>query len=159
MRKFNDGTIHDVIVRDLSRHTDQRGWLMEIFRADELPPALAPVMTYVSETKVGGARGPHEHVDQTDLFGFLGPSDFKVYLWDNRPDSPTCGNRMTVIVGERRPALVVIPPRVVHAYRNVGTAAGWVVNCPNRLYRGAGRREAVDEIRHEDQPDSPFVLD
>jgi dTDP-4-dehydrorhamnose 3,5-epimerase len=34
-----------------------------------------------------------------------------------------------------------------------------VFNSPNRLYKGPGRNEPVDEIRHEDQADSPFALD
>jgi dTDP-4-dehydrorhamnose 3,5-epimerase len=48
---------------------------------------------------------------------------------------------------------------VVHAYRNVGGEPGLVFNCPDRLYKGPGRKEPVDEIRHEDDPASPFQLD
>ena len=29
----------------------------------------------------------------------------------------------------------------------------------NRLYRGHGKKEPVDEIRHEDKHDSPYQLD
>jgi len=39
---------------------------------------------------------------------------------------------------------------------NVGNIQGWVINLPNRLYAGNGRKEAVDEIRHESDPHSPF---
>ena len=42
------------------------------------------MMTYVSQTLPGVTRGPHEHVDQTDGFAFMGPSDFKLVLWDTR---------------------------------------------------------------------------
>jgi dTDP-4-dehydrorhamnose 3,5-epimerase len=55
--------------------------------------------------------------------------------------------------------LLIIPPGVVHAYRNVGSEPGLVFNCPNRLYRGPGKKEPVDEIRHEDRPDNLFRLD
>ena len=34
-----------------------------------------------------------------------------------------------------------------------------VVNLPNRLYAGQGKKEPVDEIRHEADPQSIFVLD
>jgi dTDP-4-dehydrorhamnose 3,5-epimerase len=47
----------------------------------------------------------------------------------------------------------------VHAYQNIGAVDGIVINCPNRLYRGQGRREQVDEIRHEDDPNTPFRMD
>jgi dTDP-4-dehydrorhamnose 3,5-epimerase len=55
--------------------------------------------------------------------------------------------------------LVVIPAGIVHAYQNVGGEPGLVYNCPNRLYKGPGRKEPVDEIRHEADADSPFTLE
>jgi len=47
---------------------------------------------------------------------------------------------------------------VVHGYRNLSDRPGLVCNFANRLYRGPGRQEPVDEIRFEDTPDSPFRL-
>jgi dTDP-4-dehydrorhamnose 3,5-epimerase len=157
--EFHTGPVDGVLWRPLGKFHDQRGWLCELFRHDELPPEFHPVMGYLSETAPGVARGPHEHVDQADCFAFLGPSNFKVYVWDNRPPSPTYRARTVEVVGEDRPMLVIIPAGVAHAYQNVGAGPGWVVNCPNRLYKGPGRKEPVDEIRHEDDPNSPFHLD
>ena len=145
------------------RHGDNRGWLMEFYREDVLEAAglghARPVMAYVSMTRPGVARGPHTHREQTDFFAFLGPSDFEVILWDNRPNSPTFGRQERFVLGASRPATLVVPPGVVHAYRNTGTVDGWVFNFPNRLYRGSGRESEVDEIRYEDDPDSPFKLE
>ncbi len=156
---YREGPIEGVIFRPLGQYNDDRGWLVELFRHDEMDAAVHPVMAYVSETRPGVARGPHEHVDQTDYFAFVGPGDFKLYLWDHREGSSTCGNRQTVVVGQSNRQGVIIPPGVVHAYKNVGSVPGWVFNAPNRLYAGEGRQEPVDEIRHEDQADSPFQLD
>jgi dTDP-4-dehydrorhamnose 3,5-epimerase len=157
--RFVPGEIEGVIWRPLKIYRDGRGWLCELFRDDELPAALHPVMTYISETAVGVARGPHEHVDQTDYFCFIGPSNFKVYLWDNRPASPTFGHKQVRVVGADDPVGLIVPPGVVHAYQNVGGVPGLVFNGPNRLYRGPGKTMPVDEIRHEEQPNSPFQLD
>jgi dTDP-4-dehydrorhamnose 3,5-epimerase len=156
---FRPGVIHDVLWRRLTKYHDGRGWLCELFRHDELPEEYHPAMAYVSVTEPGVARGPHEHVDQADFFCFLGPSNFKMYLWDNRPSSPTYGVCQTVYVGADNPTALVVPVGVVHAYRNVGGEPGLVVNCANRLYKGPGRKEPVDEIRHEDSPESPFRLE
>jgi len=156
---FKPGEIHDVIVRPLRRFPDDRGWLSELFRHDDLPEEFHPVMSYISATNPGVTRGPHEHVDQADLFCFIGPSNFKLRLWDNRAGSPTCGTIMTMTVGQDNPQAVVIPKGVVHAYQNVGEADGIVINCANRLYMGEGRREKVDEIRHEDDPDTVYRMD
>jgi dTDP-4-dehydrorhamnose 3,5-epimerase len=54
---------------------------------------------------------------------------------------------------------VIIPKGVVHAYRNIGASQGMVLNFPNRLYAGTGKKSPVDEIRHEVEANSPFRLD
>lgn len=157
--EFRRGEIAGVILKPLIRHTDQRGWLAEIFRQDEMDPAIFPAMSYVSMTRPGITRGPHEHVDQTDLFAFVGPGTFRVVLWDTRQDSPTYGVRQAVTAGREHPMVVVVPPGVVHGYRNISEEEGLVFNAPNRLYAGPGKREPVDEIRHEDRPDNLFDME
>jgi dTDP-4-dehydrorhamnose 3,5-epimerase len=156
---FKNGKIHDVVVRNLTKFIDERGWLVELFREDEIERHFMPAMSYISVTLPGVARGPHEHVDQADCFAFIGPSNFKVYLWDNRKNSPTYMTRQVVYAGQDAPRVVIIPPGVVHAYRNVGGKDGMVVNFPNRLFAGKGKKEPVDEIRHEDDANSLFKLD
>ena len=156
---FRRGAIGGVVVRDLKKYLDERGWLAELFRDDELAEEYRPAMAYTSATLPGVQRGPHEHVDQADYFCFIGPSNFKLRMWDNRPESETYGCVMTVFAGEDAPKAVLVPKGVVHAYRNVGASVGIVVNLPNRLYAGQGRREPVDEIRHEDDPDTVFRVD
>ncbi len=99
---YVDGEIEGVEIRYLKTYTDNRGWLIEVFRHDDLAKDRWPVMTYISSTLPGVARGPHEHVDQTDGFAFLGPSDFKLYLWDARPDSKTYGHKHVEVLGQSR---------------------------------------------------------
>lgn len=155
--------IPGVRVELLAPATDGRGWLAELFRADVLEATgmgeAQPVMAYLSMTRPGGTRGPHEHLEQTDFFAFAGPSDFEVTLWDNRQGSPTFGRREILVLGASRPATLIVPPGVVHATRNVGKVDGLVVNFPNRLYRGPGRAESVDEIRYEDDTRSSFKVE
>ena len=62
-----------------------------------------PAMAYISMTRPGVARGPHEHREQADYFAFIGPSNFKVYLWDARDDSPTRGVKQVIYAGWRQP--------------------------------------------------------
>ena len=156
---FKIGQIKGVVIWDLRKFTDSRGWLTELFRQDELDTEFYPVMAYTSSTNPGVTRGPHEHVDQADLFCFIGPSNFKLRMWDNRADSETFNNVTTLMVGEDNPKSVLIPAGVVHAYQNTGAIPGIVFNCPNRLYMGAGKREKVDEIRHEDDSQTIYRMD
>ena len=158
-REFVEGDIEGVVIRQITKHVDERGWLAELWRDDQVDDGWRPVMSYISETQPGVARGPHEHEEQTDYFCFLGPGNFKIYMWDNRPDSPTYNHKKVFVVGEDKPTVVVIPEGIVHAYENVSHIPGIVINCPNALYMREDYSEPVDEIRHEDDPDSPFELD
>ena len=145
-----------VVIRELNRFGDARGWLTELFRDDELPEGFEPTMSYLSVTHPGVARGPHEHADQTDGFAFI-DGEYELFLWENR--SGKSAPPLKVKVGHSNPVLVIVPPGVVHAYKNVGDRDAFVLNFPNRLYAGWGKKEPVDEIRHESDPESRFRLD
>jgi dTDP-4-dehydrorhamnose 3,5-epimerase len=148
--------IDGVIIKELRRNTDERGWLAEIFRHDEID--FREVMAYASLTNPGVVRGPHEHVKQADCFVFLGPGAFELHLWDRRADSLTAGEYFKIIVGEDNPCLVIIPPGVVHGYKCVSGEPAWCWNFPDQLYGGEGKKEELDEIRWEKDPDSPYKI-
>jgi dTDP-4-dehydrorhamnose 3,5-epimerase len=155
---WKEGKIDGVRIGPVKKNVDQRGWLAEIFRADEMPESEMPVMGYISVTKPGVARGPHEHREQTDTFGFIGPGSLRVMLWDNRKTSSTYGTMQTIDVGDVNPVIVMVPPGVVHGYTNILTTDAMVLNFPNRLFAGRGKKQPVDEIRYEDVKDTPFVM-
>ncbi len=157
--KFNKGNIEGVIIEKLDKFTDKRGFLIETFRIDDLTDKLQPVMSYVSYTKPEVARGPHEHKKQNDIFCFMGPGNFRIKLWDNRSESRTFKYCTEIVGGEDNLIRVIVPPGVVHGYKNISKEVyGMVLNYPNKLYRGWDRKEEVDEIRHEDKEDE-FYLD
>lgn len=152
-------SMNGVVVINEVRHADGRGWLSEFFRHDDSDALVRPAMGYVSMTDPRRSRGPHEHTEQTDRFFFTGIGAFLLVLWDNRETSPTYGKRMCVRTKEGEPLTVIVPPRVVHAYCCVSKGEGLIVNVPDRLYRGPQKKENVDEVRHEDGSDSPFLKD
>ena len=143
-----ESKIQGVVFFDVPRCSDDRGWLFELFRHDELESAVHPKMTYVSTTLPGIMRGPHEHKDQTDFFVFVGPGKFKLYLWGSKEEFPDRVESFNV--GESNPTAVIVPPGVIHAYENVSDTPGVVFNAPNSLYAGPARLYPVDEIRWED---------
>lgn len=148
--------IKGVIIKKLEKYSDDRGWLMEIFRSDEL--GFSPVMSYVSLTNPGVVRGPHEHVYQSDAFVFIGPGNFSLHLWDRRQDSESQGENMVLEVGSDNPCLVIVPPGVVHGYKCISAEPALSINLPDKLYKGEGKKEEVDEIRWEMDPDSPYKI-
>ena len=156
--EFKKGEIEGVVLEKLIKFIDERGFLVETFRIDNLRDNLQPVMSYVSYTRPGIARGPHEHLKQIDIFCFFGPGNFKIKLWDNRKESKTFGCCMSIVGGENNPIRIMVPPGVVHGYKNISKEDdGMVLNYPDKLYRGWDRKEKVDEIRHEDTGDEFYL--
>ena len=157
--EFTTGNIDGVSIIPLIKFLDERGFVIETFRADTLPQDLKPLMSYVSYTEPGVGRGPHEHEEQTDIFAFIGPGNFKISLWDNRKQSHTYEYKSIFFGGIDKPITVIVPPGVVHAYLNITqNERGMVLNYPDKLYAGWDKKNRVDEIRHEDKEDS-FYLD
>jgi len=149
--------LKDVVVKNLEKYEDDRGWLTEIYRNDEMN--YQPVMSYISVTKPGVSRGPHEHKELTDFFVFVGPGDFALYLWDNRQDSETYEQKQIIEVGEKNPVAVIVPPGIVHGYKCISDKPAYSINLPDKLYKGEFKKEEIDEIRWEDDKNSPFKID
>ena len=159
MLSWHEEKINGVYVTRLKKNCDRRGILIETFRLDELPVKVNLAMSYVSYTKPGVSRGPHEHLKQSDIFSFIGPGNFLLKLWDNRENSETYGTFVGLYLGQEIPSTVFIPPGVVHGYKNSSTELGMVINYPDKLYKGWGRKDEVDEIRHEVIEDSAYCME
>jgi dTDP-4-dehydrorhamnose 3,5-epimerase len=149
--------INGVIVKSISTFVDDRGWLSEIFRSDS--DNFVPEMSYVSFTKYEISRGPHEHLNQTDFFVFIGPGDFELFLWDNRKDSSTFGVFEKIVVGESNKVSVTVPPGVVHGYKGITLTGSISINLPDKLFAGKNKKEPIDEIRHEKDPNTKFRME
>jgi len=148
--------IQDVVIKILNKHEDDRGWLSEIYRIDET--FFRPKMAYVSVTKPGVSRGPHEHKFQSDCFVFVGPGNFDLYLWDNRKESSTFEQHVEIQVGSEKPTMVIVPPGVVHGYKCTSKEDAFCINLPDELYRGEKKTQEVDEIRWELVSDCKFKI-
>jgi len=149
--------IKGVIIKELNKHSDDRGWLCEIFRKDE--SSLQPAMSYISVTNPGVSRGPHEHNEQSDMFVFLGPGKFRLYLWENREGEDNYRELKTYDFGGDKPVSVIVPPGVVHGYKCISDEPALSINLPDRLYKGEEKKDEVDEVRWEQDVNSPFKID
>lgn len=157
--KWDNAPIEGVLITRLQKNVDERGFLVEIQREDELPRGIKSMMTYVTFSLPGVSRGPHEHREQTDTFTFIGPGNFLIKLWDNRCESKTYGSYWELKAGQDYPISLVVPAGVVHWYKNISKQEmGMVINCPDKLYKGWGKAGLIDEIRHEDDPNNPFKV-
>ena len=135
--------IQGVKTKSLRLIPDERGFLMEILRADdELFTKFGQV--YVSATYPGVVKAWHYHRDQVDNFVCVAGM-VKLVLVDTRPDSPTNGAINEFFLGTQNATLVQVPNLVYHGWKCVSPEMALVVNIPNEPYRYAD----PDEYRLE----------
>jgi len=124
--------IQGVRVKELAPIPDERGYLMEILRADdEIFQKFGQV--YMSVAYPGVVKGWHYHKVQTDYFT-IAKGMMKVVLYDAREGSPTYGEINEFFMGELNPLLITIPPGVLHGMKAIGDEPGYLVNCPTEPY-------------------------
>src|SRR3989338_9108758 len=111
--KVTLGNIDGLEVKDLTVNTDDRGYLYEIVHSHELPK-FGQVYV-VGDPARGALRAFHKHDVLWDLFCIVKGSAKFVFV-DDRADSKTKGNMQTVVIGERSPKLIVVPPGVYHGW-------------------------------------------
>ncbi len=143
--------IDGVVLKPLRVHPDDRGYLMEILRDDdELFERFGQV--YVTTCYPGVVKAWHAHARQVDHLCCV-QGTMKVGLYDDRADSPTCGETMSLVLGLVRPALVRVPPRVWHGFTALGGEPAMLLNVPTLHYD----YQNPDELRREPfDPEIPF---
>jgi len=143
--------IHDVRTKKLRVMADERGWLMEILRADETELFSKFGQVYVSATYPGVVKAWHYHRIQVDYFACIAGM-VKLVLIDTREDSPTCGAVNEFFLGTQNPMLVQVPNLVYHGWKCISTEPSLVVNVPTEPYRHSD----PDEYRLEPHGTLPY---
>jgi dTDP-4-dehydrorhamnose 3,5-epimerase len=124
--------IEGVKIKKLRVIPDERGWLMEILRADdELFERFG--QAYLSAVYPDVVKGWHFHKVQRDNLCVI-KGMAKLVLYDGREHSPTKGGLLELFIGERNPLLVSIPPGVLHGMKGVGSEAAMFINIPTEPY-------------------------
>ena len=129
----------------LTRHVDDRGYLMEVLRSDdEHFIRFGQVYVTTCDPQPSGPviKAWHKHEKQTDHFCVV-RGKVKIGLYDDREGSPTRGETATVILGGGSDRLLVIPPGVWHGQMALGFETSYLINIPTEVYN----RDAPDEQR------------
>lgn len=112
------GKIHDVVIKKLVTHADDRGYFREVLRDDDdLLRRFG--QTSITKTYPGVIKAFHWHQRQDDLW-YVVDGMARVVLHDRRPESPTCGETQVIYAGEDNPVLILIPVGVAHGYQVLG---------------------------------------
>ena len=115
--------IEGVKVIDLGTHTDDRGYLIEIAREASDPEAHGVIHQFgqvylVGDPVRGTIRAFHKHEELWDWF-FISHGSAKFILKDDRQNSPSFNEMMTVVISARQPRLLVVPPGVFHGWMSL----------------------------------------
>lgn len=118
---------------DVATHLDERGSICELFdprwgwHQDPL------VFAYSFTIRPGMTKGWGLHKRHEDRY-FILLGEMEVVLYDERPDSPTCGLVSKIVLSEYRRRLMNIPAGIWHANRNIGSQDVVVINFPTIQY-------------------------
>lgn len=135
--------IEGVYLKKLIRHSDDRGFFMEILRDDDgLLSRFGQAS--LSKSYPGVIKAFHYHERQDDLW-FFPSGNAQVVLYDLREGSKTVGQTDVYYLGEDNPGLLVIPKGVAHGYRVLGNTPATIVYFTTESYK----KENPDELRIE----------
>ncbi len=135
--------IEGMRMKHLQTHLDGRGDVIEMWSLpwiDRGEEWIVPKHIYQSATDHGVIKAWHLHALHTDQF-VITRGKMQVVCVDVREDSPTHGCVESWIVGVQRPALILIPPGVLHGWKALSAPETIVVNLQSEPY------DPSDEIR------------
>lgn len=132
---FHGPTINGVIFRELRPIVDGRGDVIELWSLPwvEREGLVVPQHVYQSATDYGVTKCWHLHEVHTDQFTVT-RGKLQVVCADVREDSPTYGHVNSFIIGVQRPALIMIPPGIMHGWKALARPETIVVNLQSHPY-------------------------
>jgi dTDP-4-dehydrorhamnose 3,5-epimerase len=143
--------IHDVRTKRLRVVPDERGWLMEILRADDPDLFERFGQVYVSATYPGVVKAWHFHKRQVDYFACVAGM-VKLVLIDTRDGSPTKDAVNEFFLGAHNPMIVAVPNLVYHGWKCISQETALVINVPTEPYA----HDDPDEFRLEPHGTLPY---
>ena len=110
------------------------GAVTELYRDDGFAGPDGVGQVFIVRLAIAGVSAWHAHATTIDRLAVITGAAALV-LYDARCDSPTFGCVNEFLLHERRPTVVVIPPRVWHGVANTGDEPCLVINMPDRAYQ------------------------
>jgi len=121
-----------VIIKNLTTHSDDRGYLREILRLDDDMLRQFGQIT-ITKTYPGIIKAFHWHKAQDDIW-YVAQGMTRIVLYDRREGSPTYRQTQVVYAGEENPVSVLIPCGVAHGYQVLGNEPILLVYTVTHIY-------------------------
>ncbi|MCS6807844.1 MAG: dTDP-4-dehydrorhamnose 3,5-epimerase family protein [Bacteroidota bacterium] len=128
-------TIQGVYYRALKAIVDGRGDVIELWSLPwvERENIIVPQHVYQSATDYGVVKAWHLHALHTDQFTVT-RGKMQIVCVDVRSSSPTFGQVNSFIIGVQNPAMILIPPGVMHGWKALSQPETIVINLQSHPY-------------------------
>jgi len=128
--------IKDIVVKDLVKNVDERGFFSEFMRQDWKDILLEDMIVQfnLSCSYTNIVRAWHRHLlGQTDYFICVDGA-VKSCAYDDREDSETYGELDEIVLSSERLKVARIPGILWHGYKTIGTQSIKLLYGVNKLY-------------------------
>ena len=125
--------IHDVIFRPTRPVPHEDGHVTEVARVGWEAIEAPVVQVHTTTTFAGRHRAWGLHQRSTDRL-FVVSGLVKIAVFDGRLCSPTYGSVTEVVLSEKNPGLLVVPPNLYHGWKNIGVTEAIIINMPTVIY-------------------------
>ncbi len=125
--------IEGVCFKSIANVRGDQSRLTEVWRRDWQLDDLPVDQVFQGVLEPGAVSAWHAHATTTDRL-FCASGRLKVVLYDGRDDSSTFGNVIELRLGDERPMLVVVPPRVWHGVRCLSAYPSLMLNLVDKAY-------------------------
>lgn len=105
----------EVVVRQLDIKPDDRGWLAEILRSENLSTPHEFGQLFMTVADIGAVKGNHYHTRKHEWFCAV-QGEGSIVVENNET-----GERDEIPMGEKNLVCVAVPPNHTHALKNSGT--------------------------------------
>ena len=129
----NQPLIHGVVTKAVKNVIKNSGVLTEIWRKSWALDDLPVDQVFQVTLNPGEISDWHLHEFTTDRL-FVNSGAVKIVLYDSREDSPTFGLINEFNIGQARPMLVVVPPKVCHAIQSIHHQQSSLINLVDKAY-------------------------
>ena len=113
-------------IKKLEVHRDERGWLVELLKANELEKPVKQI--HIASIKPKGVRGNHYHLKTIEWF-FLIAGKAELFLQDIKTKE-----KISFKLSPKEPKVITVFPNISHAVKNVGKEMVYLVNAQSDIY-------------------------
>jgi dTDP-4-dehydrorhamnose 3,5-epimerase len=129
----NQKLIDGVKTKEVKNVIKNNGVLTEVWRSSWKLDTEKVDQVFQVTLNPGEITDWHIHEFTTDRI-FVNSGLVKIVLYDSREDSPTFGLINEFKIGELRPMIVIIPPKIFHAIQNIFPQKSSLLNIVDKAY-------------------------